>query len=483
MHCLTTPTLPAEARLGRPSQRLALLFIFSFFLSWTGLAQETDFSPFARFGLGTAQGALTPTLASMGGITSVSASQWVVNADQPAAAAGLTHPTFQGSVHVQGMRLTEGDRVSHALTGGPGNFGLVVKQPRSRSALQLGLTPLSSKAFSITRAVEDTLLGNILESYDGSGGLARAYLGLAHGWRGRTWVTAGSTDSVLVSARGLDVGAQVDHWFGDALQTSRLDIEDLSYRDVRTVVSSRHRATGAVFGAEAFQVLRAKYDEYKQFKGSWVLRAGATWSPQRTLNTDYFRLVESTLIVNNVVAGIDTSAFDEAVLSGAVPQKWTAGVGLQWDGPQGNRVGIFVDHRRQAWSEAAESLPYLMDGAGTWGDASTSALGLTWTPGRKPGKIVRPTYRAGFSQSTLPLALVSEDGEDAFPLEEWRVSLGMNTPLKGSRSASQLHLGMDVGQRHTELASVHRETNVRLHVGVTLTPFVKNLWLTPRLYD
>jgi hypothetical protein len=79
--------------------------------------------------------------------------------------------------------------------------------------------------------------------------------------------------------------------------------------------------------------------------------------------------------------------------------------------------------------------------------------------------------------------LVSDDGEDAFPLEEWRVSFGMNTPLKGSRSASQLHLGMDVGQRHTELASVHRETNVRLHVGVTLTPFVKNLWLTPRLYD
>ena len=142
MHCSTTPTLPAEARLGRSSQRLALLVAFSFFLGWTGLAQQTDFSPFARFGLGTTHGALAPTLASMGGITSVSASPWVVNADQPAAAAGLTHPTFQGSIHVQGMQLTEGDRSSRALTGGPGNFGLVVKQPRSRSALQLGLTPL-----------------------------------------------------------------------------------------------------------------------------------------------------------------------------------------------------------------------------------------------------------------------------------------------------------------------------------------------------
>ncbi|HAT48278.1 MAG TPA: hypothetical protein DCS71_05045, partial [Flavobacteriales bacterium] len=73
--------------------------------------------------------------------------------------------------------------------------------------------------------------------------------------------------------------------------------------------------------------------------------------------------------------------------------------------------------------------------------------------------------------------------QGARPLEEWRVSMGINTLLKGSRSGSQLHLGMDVGQRYTDLASIHREFSLRLHVGVTLTPFAKNLWLTPRLYD
>ena len=81
------------------------------------------------------------------------------------------------------------------------------------------------------------------------------------------------------------------------------------------------------------------------------------------------------------------------------------------------------------------------------------------------------------------MVLNGADGEDAYPLQERRVSLGLNTPLKGSRSASQLHLGMDVGQRYTEHGSIHRETNLRLHIGVTVTPYVKNLWLTPRLYD
>ena len=483
MHFSHTPTLTPDVSVHSIGTRLWLVLVLGLVAANLGWSQETDFSPFARFGLGTSQGNLTPNLASMGGITSISANNLVVNADQPAAAAGMTNPTFQGSIHVQGMRLSEGDATSTALTGGPGNFGLVIKQPRSRSALQLGMTPLTSKAFAVTRATTDTTLGDIVESYDGTGGLARAYLGFAHGWRGRHWVQAGVADSVLISSNGLDLGAQVDHWFGDAVQTATLDIADLSFRDVRTTISSRHRATGAVLGAEAFQVLKANYNEFKQFQGSWVLRAGGTWSPARALNTDYSRLVESTLIVNNVVAGVDTSAFDEEGLSGTVPSKWTAGAGLQWDGPTGNRIGLFVDHHRQAWSEAATTLPHLMDGSGSWGDASTTAVGLVWTPGRKPGKIVRPTYRAGYSQSNLPVVLNGADGEDAYPLQERRVSLGLNTPLKGSRSASQLHLGMDVGQRYTEHESIHRETNLRLHIGVAVTPYVKNLWLTPRLYD
>ena len=271
--------------------------------------------------------------------------------------------------------------------------------------------------------------------------------GLAHGWRGRTWIEAGAADSVLITARGLDMGAQFDYWFGDAIQTSALDIQDITFRDVRNVVSSRHRSTAWVLGAEAFHVLFSRYDEFKQFRGSWTRRLGATWSPTRNLNTDFSRLVESTLIVNGAVDGIDTSAFEQATLTGGVPQAWTLGGGLQWDGGRGNRVGVFFDHKQQAWGEAnADTLSHLMDGSARWGDAVSTSVGVLWTPSRKPGKLNRTTFRAGWS--TLPVVLDADD-MTSHPLEEWRVSLGMNTPLKGSRSASQLHLGMDVGRRST----------------------------------
>jgi hypothetical protein len=92
-------------------------------------------------------------------------------------------------------------------------------------------------------------------------------------------------------------------------------------------------------------------------------------------------------------------------------------------------------------------------------------------------------WRAGFTSATLPVTLDLDNDGTGVPLQEWRGSLGMTLPLQGSRSASQIHLGMDFGQRFAEDPNTHEETTLRLQVGVTLTPYVKNLWLTPRLYD
>lgn len=475
---MTFPDHPSCAHFGR----VWVLFMAMSLGGVAATAQETDFSPFARFGLGTAQGTLTPAIASMGGVTSVSTGHMSVNADQPASSSGLLHPTFQGSVHVQGIRLTEGDRSTQTATGGPGSFGLVVKRPRRQRAFHLGLTPMTSKAFDVVRSLTDSTLGDITESYNGQGGLARAYVGMSHGWRGRQWHPAGPSDSVLVNTWGLHAGAQVDHWFGDAIQSAVLDIEDVTFRDVRTSISSRHRATGFILGAEGYKMLKVKYNDSKDFQGSLMLKLGGTWSPARTLNTDFSRLVQSTVVFNGVVAGLDTSSYEAAILNGTVPQKWTLGGGLQWDGPTGGRLGVFVDHHSQSWSSSQETLDHLMEGASVWNDASSTAVGMMVTPKRKAGKTSRSTWRIGVQQSTLPTALLGDDGS-LHALTEQRMSLGVNTPLKGSRSASQLHFGMDFGTRSTTLNSIHSESSVRLHVGVTLTPTAKNLWLIPRLYD
>ena len=131
---------------------------------------------------------------------------------------------------------------------------------------------------------------------------------MSRGWRVRRWNPAGASDSVLVNTWGLDAGLQADHWFGDAIQQAFLDIESVTFRDVRTSISSRHRATGFILGAEGYKMLRVKYSDSKDFQGSWMLKLGGTWSPARTLNTDYSRLVQSTVLFGGIVTGVDTSS-------------------------------------------------------------------------------------------------------------------------------------------------------------------------------
>ena len=297
-----------------------------------GFAQETDFSPYARFGLGTNQGVLNPSLASMGGIVSVSSNNFCVNADQPAAAAGLSNPTFQGSIHLQRMTSFRRESDGSGVHWEPWEFWSRHQTASLPNRFAIGAYSSNLEGFFSLQILDRFNPGK-------SGGALRRkrrFGSCVFGccpWLARKWVAAG-TDSVLIASNGIDVGGQFDHWFGDAIQTSTLDIEDISFRDVRTTISSRHRATGTIVGVEAFQVLFAKYDASKQFLGSLVFRLGGTWSPERTIESDYFRLVESTLIVNNVVTGIDTSAFDEAVIQGTIPSKWTLGGGLQWDGPR-----------------------------------------------------------------------------------------------------------------------------------------------------
>ena len=478
MHCFDISKI---SHLRMTDFRLALVLLIGSLAS-SAWSQETDFSPYARYGFGTWQEVMTPGLAAMGGVSTVTGSASMVNPNQPASAAGMANPTFQSSFFSQQVLLREGDSQAQITTGGIGNLGLVVKKPQSVSGFTLGLTPLTSKSFSIRRSTTDPLLGNISEIYDGQGGMARAYSGYAKGWRAKKWVQAGSQDSVLMTKHGVSLGGQLDYWFGDAIQTSYLDIEDLNYRDVRAQISNRHRSAGWTLGVESFHTIWSKFSDNKQFLGSLTWQLGGTWSPAKNLSTDYSQVVQSTVIVSGVIVPVDTSFYDMAEKTGVIPSKWTAGTGLVWNGKTGHRLELYVDHHRQSWGASADTLAFLMDSRSTWSDATRTAVGMAWTPGRKSGKINRLTWRTGFNWSTLPVNIqVAED--QWIPLEEWRASLGLSAPLKGSRSASKFHVGMDFGRRGTTNETLHEEFNTRLHIGWSMTPFVKNLWLTPRLYD
>ncbi|MAO46331.1 MAG: hypothetical protein CL823_04195 [Crocinitomicaceae bacterium] len=452
------------------------------------LSQDTEPSPWSRFGLGLNVPTLSTPQLLMGGVSAPMMEGGVINPEQPASAAGCTSTIFQSSVHGSRNTMNEGDSSTTSLTGSIGAMNIVVKRPGGKTSIMMGMLPYSANGYNLSRSSEDELLGHITERYRGSGGTAKSYLGLAHAFRSKKWIDAGEADSVLVLKNSVYLGAQVNYLFGEVIQQSRLDIEDITFLDNRTSTSMRHRSLGGVFGLQAFQLLYANYDADKNFKNSASLFIGGTYATSSTLYTDYEKIVESVQLLSSVETPVDTAFYLNTLdAEGKIPSKWTAGAGISFEGSKGRRILIVADMMQEDWASVANDFDIdLIDGNAEWAKASRKSLGLSIKPassGSNSSIFSRSTYRAGFAIDEYPIKYLDNQ------LTGWRASAGLSIPLEGSRSNSNLHFGVEYGHRSLSdangivLDNTLEESIFNIQVGVSLAPFFKNLWLTPKLYD
>ena len=462
---------------------LILMLILSTSTSTRILGQETETSPWSRFGMGLAIPTLSAPQLMMGGVSAPILDGYVINPDQPASAAGSVTTMLQASLHGTNTDMTEGDSTATVNSGSLGSISLVIKKPGGKTAYMMGITPYSAKGYSVSRSFNDSLnntIGNIVETYSGAGGTAKSYLGISHVFKGKKWIPAGNLDSVHVANRALFLGAQVSMLFGEVTSTGRLDFEDVTSLDTRTRTSMRHRSLGGLFGAQAYQLLWAKYDQKRNFKGSATLYVGATYSPESLLYTDYEKSVETVQLLSSIETVIDTASYiNKLDAEGRIPAKFSAGGALVYEHANGSRFLISGEYMQEDWASISDSFEEdILDGDVAWAKASRTSLGITVVPGSGGA-----SYKAGFALDAYPITY------NGSQLSGWRASAGMTIPLEGSRSTSRLHLGLEMGHRGLEsdngtvLEGTLEESLLKIQIGVTLAPFFKNLWLTPKLYD
>ena len=471
---------------------MALLCAFAF---GDVAAQETEPSPWSRFGMGLTIPTLSSPQLMMGGVSSPIIDGYVINPDQPASAASCVSTLFQSSIHLNRSNMREGDSTETVNYGSPGGINLVVKKPGGSSAVMMGVIPYSSKGYNVSRTVEtDTLMGNYRESYTGSGGTAKSYLGFAHSFKGKKWLPAGNADSVLVGNRAVSLGAQVSLLFGEVISTARLNIEDVTYLDNRTRSSMKHRSLGGLLGIQAFQLLWANYDSERNFKGSASLYVGATYAPEVNLFTDYEKTVETVQFLNNVETVIDTASYISLLdAQGRMPSKYSIGGAIVFENANGKRVLLAADFMEEDWTAVSESFEIdILEGDAKWAVASRSSIGFTVKPrtDRSNNNILsRSTFKAGYALDLYPISYDTNNDNDYRQLRGWRASAGVTIPLEGSRSTSKVHFGVEMGHRGvgidngTVFEESLEESLFSMQFGVTLAPFFKNLWLTPKLYD
>lgn len=422
----------------------------------------------------------------MGGMTSIGADGYTFSALNPATAGTLVATTFQVSGHGTRLALSEegyGD-FAVANTGGVGPMDLVFKRNGGKNALMLGVHPALQTGYAITQTVDDPEAGAVEKTYDGIGGLSMAHIGLSRSLRSSRFVAAGENDSIAVQGTQLHIGGQVRYLFGSVERTSRLDIFDPSFLDNRTMTSLQHRAAGWGAGLVLDQLLVARYNENRDFENSVSLRLSFAAEGTDSLTTDYRRIAGNTQTFGGVITQVDTAFYAAFEAQSALPIGLNAGLGLMFDHANGRQVTFGVEWKQRDWTSMnADASGIAWMGSGwAWGKEQTLSTGVQWKPGnaeqRHPFWGVA-TYRAGFAQSTLPL--VREESGSA--LEAWKVTAGLSVPMRGSRSASKLHFGMEFGKRQMDDGIGLQEQLTSVHFGFTLNPFFKNIWLTPRLYD
>ena len=441
--------------------------------------QITEFSPYSRNGLGLLNPGTSTGLLGQGGSAIASTHAGFVNTENPASIVGLVKTTFEVGGAGTLQQLKVGDESANGQFGNTSPVSLVIKRQGGHMAYNLGLAPFSTSGFAATSTYTADGIGLVRETYDGTGGLSQLQLGAARSFYRNAWQSIGPTDSLQIRKQALYLGARLRYVFGQIQRTTRLDILDPTFLDNRTQTTDQHRSAGLELGLQYELLLRSRYNAQQEFERSTSLRIGAIYAPEARLSTDHIRIVETTQTLGGIVTALDTAQFQEQLqATGAIPGKY--GVGLALDRTEGNgsRLVISADYVLQDWSTTAQEVDLLTESV-AWGRYEAFRTGVAWTPSnpaQRKNAWGRTTYRVGAAQGTLGMDF------EGVPLTYEAFTVGFSMPMVGSRSSSQFHFGTEIGTRYTGEGSLE-ENYIRLQFGFSLTPFLKNNWLVPRLYD
>ena len=240
--------------LSKAFNQRALIAVLAYVLGINAHSQESDPSPWSRFGFGVNMQSYSSPQQLMGGVISPLMEKDVINPTQPASAAGCTSTILQSSIYNSTNSMVETDSNTTAIIGNIGALSMVIKQNNNKTAMMFGLIPNSSRGYNLYREYEDQVAGNITEYYRGNGGTARSYVGLARALRGKKWHHISNEDSVLINNRSIQIGAQFDYLFGEVVSNEVLDIENVTFADAYINTSMRHRGVRGVFGLQAYQL-------------------------------------------------------------------------------------------------------------------------------------------------------------------------------------------------------------------------------------
>lgn len=403
-------------------------------------AQNISISPYSAFGYGDNRLSNGAASFGMGGLSTAYLSPYgtETNFMNPAANQNLrfTNFVFEGSTDMTRFK-SESDKFSRSTTYlSKVSLGFPLGK-KWRGGF--GFQPFSALGYktSTTQMYDDI---STTSQFEGSGGLNSLH-----------FMTSYNLNSNLA------LGVRANYIFGSLDKT---EIFSASESQLLTAYDFDSKISGiTVNGGISFA---------KKFDNNKLLTVGATYGLGSNIKADQNYLVKTYQIIptNFVEFNVDTISFNDSDRKVRIPENASFGISygkdLKWN------IGAQVD-----WEKT--SAFNLIDEKNTSNDRFKAAVGGYYIPQFNSYRsyMSRATYRGGMYYEKTPISVKGED------IKDYGITFGIGLPVGKATDASELNIGVELGQRGTTDKSLVKETYANVKLSFTLN----DTWFQRRKYD
>lgn len=433
--------------------------LFVLLCGWTALsvAQPSNNSPYARYGLGNMNNGVNVRSAGLGGLSVAMREDsipFLVNFKNPASYTSIGFTAFDIGIYGNVATISSSTQKENVNRANLSYFAFgfpILKWWKGA----FGLREFSSINYAVTDSKIDTTspYGNVNYKFQGDGGVNQFFVGIG-----------------LQPFKNFSLGVNASYLFGRMNRIQRVEFDDDYYFNVK---AERYTDVGGFYVDYGLQYVLPLKD------GKNVLVFGGTFAHPMKVRANSTLLGRTyTLTTFGEDLFRDTITYQE-VKGGSITMPWRFGLGLTWK--MGEKWLIGVEHSQDMWSTFKDAYGKNDSLVNAW----STNVGIEYKPSVPEtnrgvwayfGKM---HYRFGGHYAMTQYML------NGVQLPDYGITLGFGFPMRKTRAGansfiqSMINVSVEWGQRGTTDRSLLLENYWNFKLGFTLN----DRWFIKRKYE
>lgn len=415
-----------------------LSILFSITVVHLAAAQSGSVSPYSSAGLGERNFNGTQATRHMGGLD-VFTDSIHANLNNPASYGFLKVTTYSLGIHYRNTNLAS---LTESANADDASLDyLAVSIPAGKFGFGFGILPYSSVGYRIETLDSATEGQNVLNRYEGEGGINQAFL---------------SVGLPLTSFFSIGVSAQYN--FGNLFYRTGQFIEGV---DTGTLLTNQSSISGLnyQYSAQVNIPIKRKY----------LLQGMYVYQPEAFLNSQNDRIFYTQSLSNDTVVDFEEIDLNtQGLRETELETSQTTKIGLGF----GENKKWFLGIQHNLTKSAKFTNNFFSRSTISYRDAKQWTVGGFYIPDYASFTSFweRVVYRFGFRTEQMSLII------NNLPITETGISFGIGLPLG---SLSNANIGFEFIQRGAKQSGLIQETLIAMRIGLSLN----DIWFIKRKYN